>query len=112
MSDANVLMDGPREPVSASLQTLAEYLERSLDGAESVVMMRHTTDVCTVYMGEPSGPLEELKKTGANSIPLANEMLELTGSGVNQLSIGGQFYRFIRTFTQIGDSAAVVFSAV
>ncbi|MFM0598413.1 hypothetical protein [Paraburkholderia dilworthii] len=110
MTDANEVMDGSEEPVSESLQTLVEYFELSLDKAVSVVLIRHTTDVCTVYIGDPAGLLEELKKIGAIAIPLANEMLERTRSGVNRMQIGGQVYRFVRTFTQIGDSAAVVFS--
>jgi hypothetical protein len=37
-------------------------------------------------------------------------MLESTSSGANQMQIGGQAYRFVRSFTQVGDMAAVVFS--
>ena len=110
MTDANTLMDGAHEPVQESLQTLAEYLELSLDKAASVVMVRHTTDVCTVYLGDPAGMLDELKKVGTIAIALANGMLELTRSGINQIQIGGQVYRFVRTFTQVENAAAVVFS--
>ncbi|VXC96481.1 conserved hypothetical protein [Burkholderia sp. 8Y] len=93
-----------------SLQTLASYLERALDKATSVVMMRHTPAVCTVYLGDPSGPREELRRVGTIESSLADEMLELTSSGMNHLAIDGQPYRFIRSFTQIEDTAAVVFS--
>ncbi|TDN62150.1 hypothetical protein [Paraburkholderia sp. BL10I2N1] len=102
---------GERGYAPESMQTLAEYLELSLDGATSVVMMRHGSDVCTVYVGDPAGLPEDLKKQGAISARLANEMLELTHSGANQMEIDGQAYRFVRSFTQVGDSAAVVFSA-
>lgn len=110
MTFATTTMNGAREPVPESLQTLAEYLELSLDKAASVVMMRHTNTACTVYLGDPSGPLEEMKRAGTIAIPLANEMLELTQSGLNQMPIGGQAYRFVRTFTQVEDTAAVIFS--
>lgn len=111
MTVANTLMNSSREPVPESLQTLVEYLELSLDKASSVVMTRPANDVCAVYLGDPSGLIEEMKKLGTIAIPLANEMLELTRSGVNEMEIGGQAYRFVRTFTQVGDAAAVVFSA-
>ncbi|MFM0624981.1 hypothetical protein [Paraburkholderia xenovorans] len=111
MTVANTSMNGSHGPVPESLQTLVEYLELSLDKASSVVMTRHTTDVCTVYLGDPAGLIEEMKKVGTIAIPLANEMLELTRSGVNEMEIGGQAYRFVRTFTQVEDAAAVVFSA-
>src|ERR1700744_1323547 len=111
MTVANTSMNGSHGPVPESLQTLVEYLELSLDKASSVGMTRHTTDVCTVYLGDPAGLIEEMKKLGTIAIPLANEMLELTRSGVNEMEIGGQAYRFVRTFTQVEDAAAVVFSA-
>ncbi|MBC8752781.1 hypothetical protein [Paraburkholderia podalyriae] len=107
--DDNLAGDRP-EQVPESLQTLAGYLERSLDGASSVVMMRHTTDVCTVYLGDPDGPREDLKQIGAISTALANRMLESTSSGVNAMQIGGQAYRFARSFTEVAGMAAVVFS--
>jgi hypothetical protein len=111
MTTATTLMNGSHGPVPESLQTLAEYLELSLDKAASVVMVRHNKDACTIYLGDPSGLLEEMRKVGTIAIPLANEMLELTQSGANQTQIGGQVYRFVRTFTQVENSAAVIFSA-
>jgi hypothetical protein len=99
------------EPVVESLQTLAGYLERSLDAATSVVMMRHTADVCTVYLGNPEGPREDLKQIGSISTVLANGMLEATSSGANRMRIGAQAYRFARSFTQVDGIAAVIFSA-
>jgi hypothetical protein len=109
MADHNGLTGGlGHEP--ESLRMLAEYLERALDSATSVVMMRHTDGVCTVYLGDPSGLPEDLRQIDTITTSLANNMLESTASGANQSQIGGQVYRFVRSFTQIGEAAAVVFS--
>jgi hypothetical protein len=110
VTDDNGMADGHPEQVSESLQTLAEYLERSLDKASSIVMMRHTAGACTVYLGDSAGLREDLKQIGTIAISLANDMLESTSSGANQMQIGGQVYRFVRSFAQIGDMPAVVFS--
>ena len=110
VADDNGLANGHPEQAPESLRTLAEYLERSLDKATSIVMMRHTAGVCTVYLGDPAGPREDLRQIGAIAISLANDMLESTSSGANQMPIGSQVYRFVRSFTQVGDTAAVVFS--
>ena len=111
MTNDNGLANGHSEQTPESLQTLAEYLEQSLDKSSSIVMMRHTADICTMYLGEPAGPREELRQVGAIAISLANDILESTSSGANQMPIGGEIYRFVRSFTQIGDTPAVVFSA-
>ncbi|MGF6773506.1 hypothetical protein P3T18_006020 [Paraburkholderia sp. GAS199] len=95
----------------ASLQTLAGYLERALDRATSVVLTRPSADVCLVYLGDPSGLPEDLKQVGTMATSMANAILESTNSGANHMQIGDETYRFVRTFTQIGDEAAVVFSA-
>ncbi|CAB3709555.1 hypothetical protein LMG27174_04152 [Paraburkholderia rhynchosiae] len=110
MTDDHNLAGDRAEQVPESLQTLAAYLERSLDAATSVVMMRHTTEVCTVYLGDPEGSREDLKQIGAISASLANGVLESTSSGVNLMQIRGQAYRFARSFTQVDGMAAVVFS--
>ncbi|VXC65987.1 conserved hypothetical protein [Burkholderia sp. 8Y] len=99
------------ERKEASLHALASYLERALDKAVSVIMMRHAANVCTVYLGDPSGPREELRRLATIDASLEDEMLRLTSSGLNRLEIGGQPYRFVRSFTQIEGTAAVVFSA-
>jgi hypothetical protein len=98
------------EYVPESLRTLAEYLERALDSATSIVMMRPTDDVCIVYLGDPAGLREDLKQIATIATSVANSMLESTFSGVNELQINGQRYRFARSFTQVDDTAAVVFS--
>lgn len=104
-------MDGHPEQVPESLRTLAEYLELALDSATSIVMMRHTESACTVYLGDPAGLREDLKQIGTITTLLANDILDSTFSGANQLQIAGQGYRFVRSFTQVGETAAVVFSA-
>jgi hypothetical protein len=105
------LEEGHPEHVPEPLLTLAKYLERSLDKATSIVMTRHTASACTVYLGDPSGPLEDLKQIDTIATLLANDILESTSSGANRMHIGGQLYRFVRSFTRVGDAAAVVFSA-
>jgi hypothetical protein len=110
VTDDNGLPNGHPEQVPESLHTLAKFLERALDTATSIVMMRHTAGVCTVYLGDPGGLREDLKQVGTIELSLANDMLESTSSGANQMHIGGQVYRFVRSFTQVGDTAAIVFS--
>ncbi|MFM0034137.1 hypothetical protein PQQ53_03020 [Paraburkholderia strydomiana] len=109
MTDNNELAARPKY-VPESLRTLAEYLERALDSATSIVMMRPTDGVCIVYLGDPAGLREDLKQIATIATSLANSMLESTVSGVNELQINDQIYRFARSFTQIDEMAAVVFS--
>ena len=101
---------GSPQSVPESLRVLAQFLERGLDKATSVIMMRHAPGVCTVYLGDPSGPREELRQIGSIATGLADDMLVLTSSGKNMVQIDDQPYRFVRSFTQIDDEAAVVFS--
>jgi hypothetical protein len=68
VTDDNGFADGHPELVPESLQTLAEYLERSLDKATSIVMMRHTAGACTVYLGDPAGLREDMKQIGTIAI--------------------------------------------
>ena len=58
VTNDNGLADGHPEPAPESLQTLAEYLERSLDKATSIVMMRHT-----------AGAFRMLRKAAASNSP-------------------------------------------
>jgi hypothetical protein len=110
VTNDNGLANDHPEQVPESLQTLAEYLERSLDTATSIVMMRHAVDTCTVYLGNPTTSREDLTQIAAIPVSVANDMLALTRSGANQMQIGGQVYRFVRSFTQVDATAAVVFS--
>jgi hypothetical protein len=100
----------PQGQTPESLLTLAEYLELSLDVGESVVMMRPRRDTCAVYVGDPAGPQDDLAGRGTITAALADEILELTQAGVNRITIGGQTYRFIRSFTHIDDGGAVIFA--
>lgn len=111
MASGNKVAEGGlRQSAPESLRLLAQFLERGLDKATSVVMMRHAPGVCTVYLGDPSGPREELRQIGSVATELANDMLVLTSSGMNIVQIDEQPYRFVRSFTQIDAVAAVVFS--
>ncbi|WP_408532914.1 hypothetical protein [Paraburkholderia fungorum] len=74
-------------------------------------MMRHTDGVCIVYLGDPAGLREGLKQIGTIATSLANAMFESTSSRSNQMRVGGQAYCIVRSFTQAGDMAGVVFSA-
>ncbi|RKF36744.1 hypothetical protein [Paraburkholderia fungorum] len=106
----NIELAGSPEHVPESLRSLAVYPERSLDKVTSILMMRHTADACTLYLGDPEGSREDLKQIGTITIPAANGILESTSSGANTVQVDGQVYRFVRSFTQVGDLAAVVFS--
>jgi hypothetical protein len=106
-AEAKVTEDIKTEPLSA----LAGYLERALDKATSVVLMRHEPGICTIYLGDPSGSREDLRQIGAIPSSTADAMLSLTASGNNHVLIDGQPYRFVRSFTLIDEAAAVVFSA-
>jgi len=98
-----------RQP-SDALLTLAQYLEVSLDAGTCVVMLRQSTDVCAVYVGDPAGTQDGLTRHGTISAALADEILEVTHAGANRISVGEQTYRFVRSFTHIRGSGAVVFA--
>ena len=50
MATASGWVCGPEEKTLESLLTLVEYLELSLDEGQHVVMMRHGSAVCAVYL--------------------------------------------------------------
>ena len=112
MATASGLAPSQHGPTPESLLTLAEYLELALDEGECVVLMRRSTDICAIYIGDPSGSQDDLAGHGTIAAALADEMLELTEAGANRITIGGQTYRFIRSFTHIADRGAVVFAPV
>jgi hypothetical protein len=105
-----------REPHDANadaeaLVTLAEYLELSLDEGKSLILVRSRAESSDVYVGD-AGELEEAwARRGAIRNALASAVLGVTRSGFNELTIGGQTYRFVRTFTQVANYGAVVFTA-
>ena len=92
------------------LVTLSRYLELALDEGECVILIRRGTEDCLVYVGDPTGAEDDLAGRGAIAMALADEILELTAAGANQITIGDQTYRFIRSFTHIADRGAVVFT--
>jgi hypothetical protein len=63
-----------------------------------------------VCLGNADDSREDLAQIAALPVSVANDMRELTLSGANRMQIGGQVYRFVRSFTQVGVTAAVVFS--
>ncbi|WP_211608723.1 hypothetical protein [Paraburkholderia haematera] len=108
-TDSGLAYD-PQGPMPGSLVTLLEYLELSLDEGECVVMMRHGTDVCAVYIGNPADEDNELTGHGTIAAGVADEILELTQAGINRITVGDQTYRFVRSFTHIADVGAVIFT--
>lgn len=110
MTYASGAHTGQRELVQEALQALAEYLEVSLDAGASLIVMRHTSDAATLYVGDASAPREELKRRGTVPAALANEILNVTQAGMNVMEIEGRTYRFFRSFTHMDEVAAVVFS--
>lgn len=93
-----------------SLLTLAEYLELSLNSGGSVIMMQKCNDVCAMYVGDARRDQDRLRYHGNIAATQAEELLEQTQAGRNRLEIGGQLYRFIRSFKHFEDRGAVVFA--
>lgn len=110
MTTSSDYASGSHDSTPESLLTLVEFLELSLDKGERVVMMRHGTDVCSVYVGDPASEDASLTDHGTIAAAVADEILERTQAGVNRIAIGNQTYRFIRSFTHIGNIGAVVFA--
>jgi hypothetical protein len=92
------------------LRTLAGYLELALDEGESVVLMRIGTHVRSVYVGDPSSALEDLRDEGVVPAQQADEMLALTRIGLNRMTADEQQYRFLRSVRYIADRQVVVFT--
>jgi hypothetical protein len=95
---------------SEALMTLVKYLELSLDAGASLVMLRKSHDQCEVYVGDPAEAPDELVHQGAISTNLADEILVATRAGQNRVSIEDRTYRFLRNFTHIQRSGAVIFT--
>ncbi|SIT49195.1 conserved hypothetical protein [Paraburkholderia ribeironis] len=112
MTPSNAAIYSSRTCTPESLRTLAGYLEAALDQGESVVLMRIGTHVRSVYVGDPSRPLEELMESGAVDAIQADEMLALTCLGLNRITADGQRYRFVRSVRYIADRQAVVFTPI
>lgn len=94
-----------------ALATLSEYLELSLDKGKNLILVRGQSGKSDVYLGEPDDPQLEWVRCGSIQNTVASAILEATRSGLNELSIQGQTYRFVRMFTQVLDQGGVVFAA-
>jgi hypothetical protein len=110
MTPSNAAIYQSRASTPESLRALAGCLELALDEGESVVLMRVGTHVRSVYVGDPSGALEELTEHGVVAACQADEMLSLTRMGLNRITADDQQYRFMRSVRYIADRQAVVFT--
>lgn len=96
-----------------AMATLCEYLELTLDRGGHLIMLKsQSSGNCTLYVGDETMSDEDLPKCGAIQSNLADTILESTESGLNELSINGETYRFTRFFAEVGHQGAVVFAAV
>lgn len=111
MTNASGANTHQQAPLSEALRTLAAYLELSLDAGVGLVVMRHTSETATLYLGDAAGTREDLKRCGTVAASLANEMLDMTQAGANLIEVEGRSYRFFRSFAEIEGAAAVVFSS-
>lgn len=100
----------PRGCLDEVMTLLAEYLELSLNSGGSVIMMQKCNDVCAMYVGDARRDQDRLRYHGNIAATQAEEILEQTHAGRNRLEIGGQLYRFIRSFKHFEDRGAVVFA--
>lgn len=95
------------------MATLCEYMELALDKGGHLVMMKSgASGACALCIGDETLADETPPKCGTIPNDLANAILESTKSGLNELSVNGETYRFMRFFTEIGRQGAVVFAAV
>lgn len=101
----------PLDAATEALSTLAEYLERSLDSGKSLILVRSQSDKSEVYLGDAGESQADWQRCGVVRNAVVSAILEATRSGHNELDIGGQTYRFVRTFTQVENHGAVVISA-
>lgn len=108
MTTASGLPASQHGQAPESLRTLSTYLELALDEGECVVLIRQDADACAVYIGDPTGAADDLADHGTITAALVDEILGLAEEGANQITIGDQAYRFIRSFTHIADRGAVV----
>ncbi|MBN3763414.1 hypothetical protein [Burkholderia sp. Ac-20365] len=97
-------------PDVEALSTLSEYLERALDKALSLIMLRTGADDVRLYIGDVSAPRDEWANCGTIQRELSDTILEATQSGLNRLIIDGQAYRFTRVFAQAENLGAIVFT--
>jgi hypothetical protein len=109
MTTASGLLPSQHVQPPEALETLSKYLELALDEGKCAILMRRGKD-CPVYIGEPARSEGDLARHGTIGVALVDEILQLTTAGANQITIGDETYRFIRSFTHIADRGAVVFT--
>jgi hypothetical protein len=97
-------------PTNESLLSLAEYLDLSLNVGESVIMMQEYNDACAMYIGSAVKAQSSLIFHGTIAASVAEDILQHTHIGPNQIEIAGQAYRFTRSVKHFEDRGAVVFA--
>ena len=112
MTPSNATIYQTRTCTPESLRTLASFLELALDEGKSVVVMRIGKQARSVYVGNPTGALEDLTDSGVVDAFQADEMLVLTRLGLNRITADGQHYRFMRSVRYIADRQVVVFTPI
>lgn len=80
---------------------------RSIRG--SLILVRTPGGKNEVYLGDPALLPEDWTHLGAIAEPVARAILDGTRSGLNELTIQAQKYRFVRLFAQAADVGAIVF---
>jgi hypothetical protein len=100
----------PLDVATEAASILSEYLELSLDKGMSLIVVRSQGEESDVYLGEPGEPDAEWTSCRAVQNSVVRAILESTRSGLNELVIQGQTYRFARTFAQVAEHGAVVFT--
>ncbi|WP_233805212.1 hypothetical protein [Paraburkholderia sp. HP33-1] len=100
----------PLDTATEAASTLSEYLELSLDQGKSLILVRSQGEKSDVYLGEPGEPDADLISCAAIRNAVVHAILESTRSGLNELVIDGQTYRFVRTFAQVAEHGAIVFT--
>ena len=100
----------PLDAATEAASTLSEYLELSLDKGKSLILVRSQGENSNVYLGEPGEPDADLIRCAAIQNTVVHAILESTRSGLNELVINGQTYRFVRAFAQVAEHGAIVFT--
>jgi hypothetical protein len=112
-------LDGPMIPNAPevhdghaeALATLSEYLELALDRGLSLIFVRVPGGKNEVYLGDPGEPQADWVRAGVIRESLVGAILAITRTGLNELAIKTQTYRFVRLFSQAADTGAIVFMA-
>jgi len=110
MTPSNAAIYQAQTCTPESLRTLAVYLELALDKGASVVLMRIGAHARSVYVGDPSHALEDLRDEGVIDARQADEILALTCIGLNRITADDQQYRFLRSVRYIADRQVAVFT--